>query len=171
MVRGLLVFFVVVFLAFFAVFSVHASTPLQEEVKLFLESGEELPFFGVAEDAHMFDVYYLLLAARLVTAGLVVGLLAVLARVQVRSLRVAGWLLVVAPLALVLVEWSWLFEVFHHVFFPQGNWRFPAGSLLIQTYPEQFFVRFASWWAGVVVVSGAGLVVASYTRVVRRVLA
>lgn len=31
------------------------------------------------------------------------------------------------------------FEVFHKIFFPQGNYAFPFNSLLIQTYPEKFF--------------------------------
>ena len=32
------------------------------------------------------------------------------------------------------------FTIFHKIFFPQGNWIFPNDSLLIQTFPIDFFV-------------------------------
>tara|TARA_Y100000310_G_scaffold345531_1_gene466120 strand:- start:40561 stop:41109 length:549 start_codon:yes stop_codon:yes gene_type:complete len=31
------------------------------------------------------------------------------------------------------------FNYFHKIFFPQGNWQFPADSLLLQTWPIEFF--------------------------------
>lgn len=34
-----------------------------------------------------------------------------------------------------------VFTVFHQIFFPQGNWQFAADSLLIQTFPLDFFVN------------------------------
>ncbi|MEK6939643.1 MAG: DUF1461 domain-containing protein [Nanoarchaeota archaeon] len=33
-----------------------------------------------------------------------------------------------------------LFTLFHKIFFPQGNWIFAADSLLIHTFPLEFFV-------------------------------
>lgn len=35
-----------------------------------------------------------------------------------------------------------LFENFHHIFFPQGNWSFPEGSLIITIFPFGFFYDF-----------------------------
>ncbi len=35
-----------------------------------------------------------------------------------------------------------LFIKFHLVFFPQGNWLFPASSNMIKMFPEQFFYDF-----------------------------
>jgi uncharacterized membrane protein len=35
-----------------------------------------------------------------------------------------------------------LFENFHLVFFPQGNWQFPEGSLIITIFPFGFFYEF-----------------------------
>ena len=152
----------VVFVAFFVVFSVHAHTPLQLEVKEFLDSGVgELPFSADA-NSHLRDVLALLSAARVVTALLVVALFALIPFLDAFSLRLAGSLLVFVPVGLSLVSWSWLFEVFHLVLFPQGNWRFPADSLLIQTYPQEFFVSFALWWGVLVVGSGLALVAGSY---------
>ena len=34
------------------------------------------------------------------------------------------------------------FTFFHQIFFPQGNWAFPADSVLIRIYPRQFFLDF-----------------------------
>ncbi len=35
-----------------------------------------------------------------------------------------------------------LFEKFHYIFFPQGNWAFPEGSLIITIFPFGFFYDF-----------------------------
>jgi len=35
-----------------------------------------------------------------------------------------------------------LFEKFHYIFFPQGNWAFPEGSLIITIFPFGFFSDF-----------------------------
>ncbi len=42
---------------------------------------------------------------------------------------------------LVLISFKSSFTAFHYLFFPQGNWMFPVDSLLIQTFPVQFFVK------------------------------
>ncbi|MBM3699820.1 MAG: DUF1461 domain-containing protein [Actinobacteria bacterium] len=39
-------------------------------------------------------------------------------------------------------NFSHLFENFHYVFFPQGNWAFPEGSLIITIFPFGFFYDF-----------------------------
>ena len=35
-----------------------------------------------------------------------------------------------------------LFDKFHYIFFPQGNWAFPEGSLIITIFPFGFFYDF-----------------------------
>ena len=35
-----------------------------------------------------------------------------------------------------------LFDRFHYIFFPQGNWAFPEGSLIITIFPFGFFYDF-----------------------------
>ncbi len=42
---------------------------------------------------------------------------------------------------LAIVSFNSSFTVFHQVFFPQGNWQFPANSVLIQTFPLEFFIE------------------------------
>ncbi|MBI2112781.1 DUF1461 domain-containing protein [Candidatus Woesearchaeota archaeon] len=41
---------------------------------------------------------------------------------------------------LSLLFFNQLFTLFHLLFFPQGNWIFPVDSLLIQTFPLDFFI-------------------------------
>lgn len=46
-------------------------------------------------------------------------------------------------LILVVMMFPFTFTAFHAFFFPQGNWQFPADSLLIATFPETFFQMIA----------------------------
>ena len=41
------------------------------------------------------------------------------------------------------------FEAFHRIFFPQGNYTFPADSVLITLYPGEYFFAFTAWVIGV----------------------
>jgi len=45
-------------------------------------------------------------------------------------------------LSAVFVSFNFFFDLFHKIFFPQGNWMFPANSLLITLFPEIFFIKF-----------------------------
>jgi Protein of unknown function (DUF1461) len=45
----------------------------------------------------------------------------------------------VAPICAIF--FTSFFILFHQVLFPQGNWSFPADSVLIQLYPEPFWVK------------------------------
>jgi len=53
------------------------------------------------------------------------------------GLALAVILAVVGPLALLFFDSA--FELFHRIFFPGGNFSFPADSLLIQLYPFVFW--------------------------------
>lgn len=46
-------------------------------------------------------------------------------------------------LSITLISFNFSFTVFHEQFFPQGNWQFSADSLLIQTFPLDFFIKIA----------------------------
>jgi integral membrane protein (TIGR01906 family) len=45
----------------------------------------------------------------------------------------------------ILILFEPVFILFHKVFFPQGNWSFPENSILIQLYPEGFWI----WTTGI----------------------
>lgn len=75
--------------------------------------------------------------------------------------RLAGGALVYGPLALLAfmalcavwaaVDFNSFFAMFHAVLFPQGNWTFPADSLLICMLPLNFWVSMAALWLAVTV--------------------
>jgi integral membrane protein (TIGR01906 family) len=68
-----------------------------------------------------------------------------------------------------------LFEKFHYIFFPQGNWAFPEGSLIITIFPFGFFSDFfyklitVALVISVVLLAGAiaGTAVANYKTKVK----
>lgn len=105
-------------------------------------------------------------------AGLVTGLLAALvtlwmtvavARRRVAdigaALRIAAIVdaVAVALLAVIaLTSFDAFFSAFHGLFFAAGTWTFPSDSLLIQLFPEPFWVSAGAAWA-VIVVAIAGV--------------
>ncbi len=150
---------------FFAVFAFHANTPLRLQVKSYMETGQgQLPFSSDANH-HMGDVYHVLLLARIVTALAVI--LALWAFFLDKSIALwAGGALAAIPVVLALIPWNAAFTGMHALLFPQGDWMFPASSLIIQTYPETFFVAYAAVWGALCFVSGIGLL--AYFRSVQR---
>lgn len=59
-----------------------------------------------------------------------------------RVLKTAAWSLsifLLLTLVIGMFSFDFLFTQFHHLLFPQGNWMFPLDSLLIQTFPLQFW--------------------------------
>jgi len=56
-----------------------------------------------------------------------------------------------------LISFSSAFSAFHKIFFPQGNWQFATGSLLIRTFPLEFFIAIS--WKIFLLSLGMGLVV------------
>jgi cation transport ATPase len=44
-----------------------------------------------------------------------------------------------AIIVLLLLNFNFIFELFHQILFPQGNYSFPISSLLIQTFPLKFW--------------------------------
>lgn len=54
-----------------------------------------------------------------------------------------GILGIILPFILLIANFSFIFTIFHEIFFPQGNWIFPANSTLVATYTLDFFRLFA----------------------------
>ena len=111
--------------------------------------------------AHLRDVRGVMVASLWVsfaaTVIMCLALIVCLARNQSvvftnAGLWAAGVMLILMGLVVgvSLVDFSQLFEHFHGLFFAQGSWQFPAESLLIRTFPLQFWLREALIWAGTV---------------------
>ena len=77
--------------------------------------------------------------------------------------KLAGAVLFRAPIVLAAfmamcaiwaaVDFNGFFGVFHAVLFPQGNWTFPADSLLICMLPLNFWVSMGALWLAVTVLA------------------
>lgn len=125
-------------------------TPFQEKVFLFLDTKGNLPVgFTTDEASHLVDVQKVMVFTNYVFYSLLLLLSLTLnyyrkdkAFLQ-KVLRYAG-IYTVAFIFILLISsfffFNTIFTIFHQVFFPQGNWIFPADSLLIQTFPLDFFI-------------------------------
>ena len=135
------------------------------------------PGFDSAAVSHLRDVRRVLAGARTFTgvlAALVVVWLAVeIVRGSLRTISSA--LLLGAALCAVfvvvgalagLINFDALFAWFHGLFFAAGTWEFPADSLLIEAFPDGFWVAAGVAWAALV--AAGGLVLALAGWLVRR---
>ena len=126
--------------------------------------------FAADEAAHMRDVrvvFYGFMVRATASAGLLAGQVARHPRdPQVwRSVSRGGIWVVVALIVLGIFAafaFETAFELFHRIFFPGGNWAFPADSLLITLYPYAFWELSAA--AMGVLGIGAGLIVWIFAR-------
>jgi integral membrane protein (TIGR01906 family) len=120
--------------------------------------------------SHLDDVRDVVTGAGVVTLVLVVALLGwgVLRwrrgdrAIVASALRYAGLaVLAAAPLSVVVawVDFSTLFARFHALFFEGDTWLFPAGELLIELFPEPFWMTAGATWAGLVLLGGGLLYV------------
>lgn len=126
-------------------------TPEQQDTINFLNDKEELRLnYTAGEMFHLNDVKkvmeltdYLFYSSLLICTGIIAW-----HRRNKDFLRKSflyGGIFAVMVLGLLAVytifSFDSAFNIFHRIFFPQGNWLFPADSLLIQTFPADFFVK------------------------------
>ncbi len=139
---------------------------LAEQVRAFVVLGQgELPRtvdgragFDEAASSHLEDVHAVLKGARM-TTGLVAALLALwlgaaakrghadeIAQAFPLAAAITG-VSVGALLTWAVADFDSLFSAFHGVFFSDGTWTFSYDSLLIQLFPEPFWVTAGGLWA------------------------
>ncbi|MFP4118987.1 MAG: DUF1461 domain-containing protein [Candidatus Woesearchaeota archaeon] len=98
-----------------------------------------------SEVMHMSDVREILVKTALI--GVTGGILLTLSRpkkntektVMLASPLYLNGVIMTGVLISSIIGFSKVFEAFHKMFFPQGNYAFSYSSLLIRTYPESFF--------------------------------
>jgi len=122
--------------------------------------------FDAGAVSHLIDVRRVLSAARLLT-GLLTALVTIWIAIELARKRPeriadalrAGAILAVAFVVLAaaaaVLDFERFFTAFHGVFFRSGTWTFAFDSLLIQTFPEPFWVSCGAAWAALTVL-GAG---------------
>lgn len=120
-----------------------AVEPTKQLTAFFFTSAPVPADFNAQEAAHLNDVKTLVLAA--FVALLFLGLF------HIRHTTLNNWkpvtyygtiLLLAFVLLGAIIPFDNLFTWFHHLFFPQGNWQFPATSTLIRYYPATFFAHY-----------------------------
>ena len=146
-----------------------------EEVRSFVVGGDTdtlpaivdgRPGFDAAAVSHLLDVRRVITAARIASGilalVLALGLAYEVAHKRTRRIAdalVAGALCSVALVVLCVIaatmDFETFFAAFHGLFFSAGTWTFPYDSLLIQTFPEPFWVIAGAAW-GATVLLGAG---------------
>jgi integral membrane protein (TIGR01906 family) len=149
----------------------------------FLKGGVNLSEeFDGNERRHMEDVKKLYLVATILFSIaaitififlLLVFILAIPMKLFLRTLMwgfLAALILNIIIILFVLLNFSDAFILFHHIFFPQGNWQFPYDSLLITLFPEEFFTTIATRILLTSMILSALLLAATYTIMKMKIL-
>jgi hypothetical protein len=118
--------------------------------------------FGGDEAAHMRDVrvvFWGFMVLAIASAALILWRVSRHGREARtwRSISRGGGALVVALVVagvFALVAFDAAFELFHRIFFPGGNWAFPADSLLIRLYPYAFWQMSAAALGALAIAGG-----------------
>jgi integral membrane protein (TIGR01906 family) len=146
-----------------------------EQVRAFVADGDVdylpatvdgRPGFDPAAVSHLRDVRGVLSGARTFTGVLAaltaVGLGLEIARRRFREIATAmfvaaGVCAIVVVLGVIVgsVNFEGLFVWFHGLFFKSGTWQFPYDSLLIEVFPEGFWIAAGATWGALVLVGGA----------------
>ncbi len=123
--------------------------------------------FDASASSHLIDVRVVLIRARLFT-GVLTLLVTAWIVVMFRRKRIdaviaalrAGAILTLALIVLAAIaavsDFDIFFAAFHGLFFASGTWTFAYDSLLIQTFPEPFWITSGVAWATAMGL-GAGL--------------
>jgi len=150
------------------------ATELAEMVRAYVVSFETAdlpmewdgrPAFGERAVSHLDDVRTVLGGARSVLGAaatlLAVWLGYVISRKRWheagRAISAGGWLCigsVAVAVPLGLVDFGWLFERFHGLFFVAGSWTFPEGDMLVGLFPIPFWVISGTLWVSLVACGG-----------------
>lgn len=154
--KAVLIFFCFLFLVFLLLFSYKAVlyftdvTPTQKQVFNFLENkGELSEEYTKNEVSHLQDVKQVMKYADYALYALLLVITLTITYYKkdkqfVLKLFNYGGKVIVAAIILLgafsLFFFEVMFTLFHKIFFPQGNWIFVPDSLLIQTFPLEFFI-------------------------------
>ena len=128
-----------------------SKTAAQENTINYLQGKEELTInYTPLEISHLQDVKTVMRDINFIFYGLALVLTAIVIyykknKAFIQRLLWCGGitsvLLILAKLLFIVFLFNVSFTIFHAVLFPQGNWQFPADSVLIQTFPQEFFVK------------------------------
>jgi hypothetical protein len=152
---------------------------IAQQVRLFVVDPDAPPLpatvdgragFDVGAVSHLIDVRNVLAGVRTIT-GVLALVLAIVIGLEVarkRTDRIAHGLYAGAITSVVLVvlavtaatsNFDAFFSAFHGLFFKAGTWTFSADSLLIQTFPEPFWMTAGAAWGTLVALGATAMAV------------
>ena len=139
---------ITLFSAFFILFIIllllpsHPGVSEHKAIILSIFIPQDLSFLSASEADHMRDVGFLIKWAALVFLVTLVfaeffhATKDILRNVQIATLGIIALGVIIS----ITGTFATLWKYFHVIFFPQGNWAFPATSTLITLYPETYFL-------------------------------
>ncbi len=151
--------FCLTIILFVLLFSYHTTmfffpqTIAQENTINYLNDNTTPPLqnYTAAELSHLKDVQQVMsIADKIFYASLMLNVLLLIygfKRKLLPRMLLYGGISIVSITGLILlfsvISFNSSFTIFHEIFFPQGNWQFSSDSLLLQTFPLDFFVGVA----------------------------
>jgi len=106
--------------------------------------GEELNFnYTEREIVHLEDVKNLMNILKIVLYILFFFILILLFNKDISNILIISGLITIGIVILLfLIDFSFLFTKFHEILFTNDYWLLDKNTLLIKTYPLEFFIRF-----------------------------
>ena len=102
--------------------------------------------FSEDEKSHMADVKMLIIFEQFLFIALLIGFFVLIYKREIllnHFKKAALIMFLIALFSLIAsLFFDSFFELFHIIFFPQGNWQFNFGSLMIRVYQQSFFREF-----------------------------
>ncbi len=140
--------------------SVMLASNITDNLFTYFRGKSELNYFENNEKAHMKDVKSIISAMFFIYYSSAVlfiicfvvlylkfkkesiGFIKILSKILLMG-SIVALVVLVLKLLMSLFYFNTIFNAFHLLFFPQGNWVFDSASLLITIFPQQFFFDFA----------------------------
>lgn len=161
-------------LSYKIVLSLTSLTDSQQKTIVFLNDEKPLDLQYTSEEySHLLDVKKVMRSVDIIFyfSMLIFTSIITLTRrnptLQRKMFKIGGITTTSFLLLLVILSifaFNGLFTLFHQMFFPQGNWIFANDSLLITTFPIEFFIKIARNIFILSLISGTFLIYLSFLK-------
>jgi len=118
---------------------------VNENLINYFNGKEELNFnYTEVEVIHLNDVKFLINLSRIIVyaLGILILLILIIDRDISGILIISGIITIGIIIILFLIDFNFLFTKFHEILFMNDYWLLSNNTLLIQTYPMEFFISF-----------------------------
>lgn len=136
----------------------------EAQARVLIGKYSRLTVFTDNEVAHLQDVHQVVMKVLMICVLAVIGVSVFLFKLGTKiwnNYLIGGASILIILCTVILAGiFPWFFEHFHQLFFPAGNYAFPANSVLIQTFPPSFWLlEFLGLQSGVVLSLGLVMLV------------